>query len=139
MAEIVHLTREEIASFPVCEVAIGGKVVQASETVDAARRLLASSAVKVLPVLDGGRYLGAVDRETLERADDDASLSSVARPLVPVELESARAGDALARLDLHGATRLVVARADGRYVGIVCLRGGRERLCVDAARLRVLA
>ena len=139
MTQIVHLTREEVSAFPVGEITIGGKVVQADETVAAARHALASSAVKLLPVLDGVRYVGALDGETIEDADDDAPLATLALPLVPVEPESTRAGDALAALDAHGATRLVVVDDDDRYVGIVCLRGDRERLCIDAARLRVLA
>lgn len=139
MTRIVHLLRDEVLDFPVGEITIGGKVAQAHETVDAARHTLASSAVKVLPVLDGGRYVGAVDGSALDGVDGDASLASVARPLVPVEPESTSAGDALAALDAHGATRLVVVGTFDRYVGIVCLRGNRERLCIDAARLRVLA
>ena len=36
-------------------------------------------------------------------------------------------------LDAHGPTRLVVLDVDRTtYVGIVCLRSDRERLCVDA-------
>lgn len=139
MAEIVHLTRDEVSGFPVGEITIHGKVVQAGETAEAARRVLASSAVKVVPVLDGPRYLGAVDRPTLEDADGDAPLATVALPLVPVAPASKGAGEALATLDAHGATRLVVTGEDGSYVGIVCLRGDRRRLCIDAARLRVLA
>lgn len=139
MGEIVHLTRDEISAFPVGEITIGGKVVQAGETVATAWRTFASSAVKLLPVLDGGRYLGAVDRPALEGADGEAPVAAYARPLVPVERASTRAADALAGLDAHGATRLVVVGEDGRYVGLVCLRGSRERLCIDAARLRALA
>lgn len=136
---MVHLTRSEVAEFPVSEITIAGKTVQAGVTVDDARRAFASSAVQVVPVLEGARYLGAVDRGTIEAADGGAALSSVAQALVPQVLEGERAGDALAALDAHGATRLVVVGEDGRYVGIVCLRGDRERLCIDAARLRVLA
>ncbi len=39
----------------------------------------------------------------------------------------------------HGGTRLVVVDEDDRYLGIVCLREDRTRLCIDPARLRVLA
>ena len=72
-------------------------------------------------------------------ADGDARLEALARPLVPIEPETRRADEALAALDAHGGTRLVVVGEGDRYVGIVCLRGDRRRLCVDAARLRVLA
>lgn len=45
--------------------------------------------------------------------------------------------DELEALDAHGGTRLVVLQEDGAtYVGLVCLRGDRERLCLDSERLR---
>jgi len=138
MTTVVHLTRDEIADFPVGEITIAGKTVQADETVDDARRAFASSAVKVLPVLAGARYVGAVDRATIEAAERGVALASVAQALVPQKPERTRAGDALSALDAHGATRLVVVGEDDRYVGIVCLRGDRTRLCIDAARLRIL-
>jgi len=138
MSAIVHLTRDEIADFPVAEVTIGGKTVQAGEPLEAARRALASSAVKVLPVLDGERYFGALDRRTLEEVPGDAPLATLAQPLVPLAGASTRARDALSALDHHGATRLVVVGEGDRYVGIVCLRGDRTRLCIDADRLGIL-
>jgi hypothetical protein len=43
------------------------------------------------------------------------------------------ATEALAALDRDGGKRLVILAGDGvSYVGLVCLRGDRERLCVDA-------
>lgn len=139
MTTVVHLTRDEVADFPVGEITVAGKTVQAGDTVDDARRAFTSRAVKVLPVLDGARYVGTVDRAAVEAADGSAVLASVARALVPQEPERTPAGKALAALDAHGATRLVVVGEDGRYVGLVCLRGDRSRLCIDAGRLRVLA
>jgi len=136
---IVHLTPDEVADFPVGEVTLEGKTLQVGESVDAAKRTLRSSTVKVLPVLDGRRYVGAVDGPTIEDAGGDAQLATLAQALVPLARETTRAGDALATLEAHGGTRLVVVDEDDRYLGIVCLRGDRTRLCIDAARLRVLA
>jgi CBS-domain-containing membrane protein len=122
---IVHLTRDEVADLRVADITIEGKTAQTGETAGEARRVLSSDAVKLLPVLAGARYVGAVDRETLNGSDDRA----------PVESETTRAGEALAALDAHGGTRLVVVDEQARYVGLVCLRGNRSRLCIDAARL----
>jgi CBS-domain-containing membrane protein len=132
---IVHLTRDEVADLRVADITIEGKTAQTGETAGEARRVLSSDAVKLLPVLAGARYVGAVDRETLNGSDDRAPLGSLARPLAPVESETTRAGEALAALDAHGGTRLVVVDEQARYVGLVCLRGNRSRLCIDAARL----
>lgn len=136
---IVHLTPDEVAEFPVGEVTLEGKTLQAGESVDAARRTLRSSTVKVLPVLDGRRYVGSVDGPTIEDAGGDAQLATLAQALVPLARETTRAGDALATLEADGGTRLVVVDEDDRYLGIVCLREDRTRLCIDPARLRVLA
>ena len=133
---IVHLTREEVADLEVAAITIQGKTAQANETADAARRVLSSSAVKLLPVLEGARYVGAVDRDVLDDPGSvDVRLGALARQLAPVEIESVRAGDALASLDADGGTRLVVVDEEARYIGLVCLRGNRSRLCIDAARL----
>jgi CBS domain-containing protein len=135
---IYHLTRHEIADLPVAAaVASRGKELQAGETVAAARRLFGGGETLVVPVLDGGRYVGSVDHETLgAAASDETPLGTIATDLVPVARADRRAADALEELDRHGGRRLVVVAEDGStYVGIVCLRSDRLRLCVDAAHL----
>jgi CBS domain-containing protein len=131
-----HASRSELGDEPVAALAVRGKELQLGSTVAAARRLLASRAVKVVPVLRGRRYVGAVDPEALAGAADDGSLGALARDLLPVATAQTPAGEALAALDAHGGTRLVVLEEDAStYVGIVCLRGDRDRLCVDRDRL----
>ena len=131
-----HLSRSELVDRPVAAIAVRGKELQLETTAGAARRLLASRAVKVVPVLSGRRYVGAVDRDTLTRARDDLPVRALARDLLPVATAQTPAQEALDTLDAHGGTRLVVLDEDeATYVGLVCLRGDRRWLCVDSDRL----
>jgi len=131
-----HASRSELGAEPVAALAVCGKELQLESTAAAARSLLASRAVKVLPVLSGRRYVGAVDREMLTRTAHDEPVGELARDLLPVATARTPAHKALAALDARGGTRLVVLEEDGAtYVGIVCLRGDRNRLCVDRDRL----
>ena len=132
-----HISRTEIIDQQVVALAVRDKELQLGDTVGAARRLLARRAVKVVPILVGQRYVGAVDRDVLAgTSDDDVSMQELARDLLPVVTAATPALDALATLDAHGGTRLVVLDEDEMtYVGLVCLRGDRHRLCVDTARL----
>ena len=131
-----HASRSEFIEHPVAALAVRGKELQLESTAGVARRLLASRAVKVVPVLSGRRYVGAVDRAALARARDNVPVRALARDLLPVATAQTPAEEALAALDAHGGTRLVVLdEDDATYVGLVCLRGDRRRLCVDRDRL----
>jgi hypothetical protein len=136
-AMLSHVSRTEVADQPVAALAVRGKELQLGDTAGVARRLLGRRAVKVVPVLAGGRYVGAVDRDALAGVSDDGiSIRELARDLLPVATVATSALDALATLDVHGGTRLVVLDEDETtYVGLVCLRGDRHRLCVDRDRL----
>lgn len=132
---IVHRTRTELAARPIGEaITTRGKELAATDTVAAARRLFANESVRILPVLAGAAYIGAVARDAI---GGDVPATAAITPFVSALLPTARAAtstaEALAALDLHGSTRLVVLAADGAtFVGLVCLRSDRERLCVDA-------
>lgn len=133
---IVHLTRDELADLPVGSVVTGrSKEIGPADRVGRARYLLAGDVVTVLPVVDGDRYLGTVDRDALADAPADESVRPYLGDLVPVALSTTPTGVALAELDRHGGQRLVVVDEGGCYVGLVCLRTDRRRLCVDAKRL----
>ena len=113
-----------------------GKELAIGDTVAAARRLFENASVQVVPVLDGGRYVGAINRATVPTGISDRAL---AEPLVRNLLPTCRAGTlapvALDALDASGAKRMVVLDGNGEiYVGLVCLRSDRQRLCVDEAR-----
>jgi len=111
-----------------------GKELFVGDTVAAARRHFANRSVHVLPVLDGKVYVGAVDRGSIPRdAPDDAAVELFASAHVPTAVASTPAAAALAALDRAGSNRLIVLNADrATYIGVVCLRSDRERLCVDA-------
>jgi predicted transcriptional regulator len=133
---LADLHRGELGQ-PVAAIAVRGKELQLDDTVASARRLFTRRAVKMVPVLDGDRYVGAVDRELLAAAPNEAPVRIVAEGLLPLVIATMPACDALDVLDAHGGTRLVVLGEDAAtYVGIVCLRGDRERLCVDAGVAR---
>jgi CBS-domain-containing membrane protein len=134
----VHRSRDDLAGCAIADViAPRGKELWTTDTVAAARRLLAKQAVQVVPVLDGSAYVGAVDRAAV--GDDvpaDTPVVAVASRFPPTATASTPAADALAVLDDAGAKRLVVlADDDATYVGLVCIRGDRRRLCVDARTL----
>ena len=137
-----HLDRGALGELPASAIAVAGKELSLDETAGRARALLARHAVKAVPVLDGRRYVGAVDRSLLERAPDDGTpLRDLVADVLPVTAASTPAASALEELDADGGTRLVVLSDDGiqTYVGIVCLRGDRARLCVDAELVQARA
>lgn len=111
-----------------------GKELRIDDTAAAARRLFENPSVQVIPVLDRAGYVGAVDRDMIaDDLPDDAPVGPLAAPLLPTVTAPTPAVEALALLDARDSTRLVVLDVDRTtYVGIVCLRSDRERLCVDA-------
>lgn len=132
---IVHRTRADLATRPIAvAITTRGKELSIDDTVADARRLLAARAIRVVPVLDGAAYVGAVDRDAIGAdAPPSAAIGPLASPLLPTTTASTPAAEALAALDRDGGKRLVVlADDDATYVGLVCLRGDRDRLCVDA-------
>lgn len=137
-----HLDRGALGDLPAAAIAVTGKELSLEETAGSARALLARRAVKAVPVLDGRRYVGAVDRNALERAPGDGTpLRDLVADVLPVAAASTPAAAALEELDADGGTRLVVLSDDDleTYVGIVCLRGDRARLCIDAELARARA
>ena len=135
---LADLHRGELGRLLVAAIAVRGKELQLDDTVASAHRLFTRRAVKIVPVLDGDRYIGAVDRDLLAEApSEDTPVRIIAEGLLPLVIATMPARDALDVLDAHGGTRLVVLDEDAAtYVGLVCLRGDRERLCVDAGVAR---
>jgi CBS domain-containing protein len=132
----VTRNRSDLAERPIAEtITTRGRELSADDTVATARRLFANRNVRVLPVLEGTTYLGSVERGSIDGVSDQAPVLLFAAGVVPTALATTPAAEALAELDRTGATRLVVLDGDGAgYVGLVCLRSDRERLCVDAER-----
>ena len=132
---IIHRTRTELGKRPVAEaITTRGKELSPRDTVGVARQLFARQSVQLLPVLEGTTYIGALGWDTIgEEVPADTPVAGFVTRLAPTALATMPTDEALAALDLLGAKRLVVLGEDeATYVGMVCLRGDRERLCVDA-------
>jgi CBS domain-containing protein len=131
----VHRDREEFASLPIsAAITTRGKELDVTDSVDAARRFFALHPVSVLPVLDGGRFVGVVMQNALDEAvPDTAPVLPFVSNTLPTVVCDTPAAAALETLDHHGAKRLIVLCTDNStYVGLVCMRGDRRRLCVAA-------
>jgi hypothetical protein len=131
----VPSSRGELAGASIADaVTGGGKEVTVGDTLASARRLFEDASVQAIPVLDGGRYVDAVDRAAVHSGIcGRTTLGLIARDM----LQTCRAGTpapvALAVPDGSGANRLVVlADHDESDVGVVCLSSDRLRLSVDA-------
>lgn len=98
-----------------------------------AKAHFASSSVQVLPVLDGGVYVGSVARDAMPTGGEDtAPLRPYVADALPIVDEALPAAAVLDHLDRLDARRAAVVDVTGRYVGLVCVRSDRKRLCVDA-------
>jgi regulator of cell morphogenesis and NO signaling len=126
--------RHDLAALPVsAAITTRRKELSATDTVADARRLFARDSVRVLPVLDGGAYVGVVTRDALDDVDPETPVVALTSESVPVALAGTPSAAAFTALDRSGSTRLVVVEDDGvTYRGLVCLRTDRERVCVDA-------
>jgi predicted transcriptional regulator len=134
----VHRQRDEFASLPIsAAITTRGKELALGDTVEAARRLFARHPVSALPVLDGTTYAGVVTQDAI--GDDVPAAAPVlpfASDALPTVVCDTPAPEALATLDRDGGKRLVVLCSDNAtYVGLVCMRGDRKRLCVAAEPL----
>lgn len=134
----VDRDRGEFAALPIsAAITTRGKELGVDDTVAAARQLFSLHPVRALPVLDGTAYVGAVTEDTIGATVPASSpVLPFASDVLPTVVCDTPAPDALAILDRDGGNRLIVLGSDNAtYVGIVCLRGDRRRLCVAAEPL----
>ena len=131
---MIHPSIEDVADRPVSGViTIRGKELAASATVGEARALFESSSVQLVPVLDGGAYVGAVSRDDIADVDDAEPITEHATSRPPIATASTPVGAAIDSLAQDGGRRLVVLGDDSStYVGLMCVTRDRTRLCVDA-------
>jgi hypothetical protein len=114
-------------------VTVRGKELAADATVAHGRAIFASGSVRLIPLLDGDAYAGAVGRDDLDGADDAAAIADYAAAQPPTARASDRLADVVAWLGEDGGRRVVVLGDDGRtYVGLMCFDRDRTRLCIDA-------
>ncbi|GAA1903412.1 hypothetical protein GCM10009737_00010 [Nocardioides lentus] len=108
------------------------KRLPATATAGRARAVLDDGHVHMVLLVDGDRLAGTVVRDDLEAVADDRPALGVARlagrtvdPTVPADA-------ALAELQARGQRRLAVVDADGRLLGLLCLKRRRTGFCSDA-------
>jgi CBS domain-containing protein len=114
-------------------VTVRGKELPADATVAEGRAIFESGSVRLIPLLDGGAYAGAVGRGDLDGADDGAAIAGHAAAQPPTAAASDSLADVVAGLGEDSGRRVVVLGDDGRtYVGLMCFDRDRTRLCIDA-------
>ncbi len=130
----IHLDVELSADRPVADlITERGKELPVEAGIGAARDLLRSESVRLVPLLDtDGRYVASITREAIEVAGDDDELASLATTKIPVLTSSTPLRDALVALEPDGRRAVVVGDDGASYVGLVCLTSNRRQLCVDA-------
>ena len=126
LADLLDRTAGEV-------VTVRGKELPADATVAEGRAIFESGSVRLIPLLYGGIYAGAVGRDDLEGADPEAAIAGHAKAQPPTAAASDRVADVVAGLGPEAGRRVVVLADDGRtYVGLMCFDRDRTRLCIDA-------
>ena len=134
-ARTIARTRHELAHVPIASaITIRGKELAREARIADARALFASSSVQVRPVLEGTTYGGTITRDAIPaELDPELPVAPLVSDDVPVVRAAMSSAAVLEQLDRTGGSRLVVlADSSDEYVGLVCLRSDRTRLCVDA-------
>jgi hypothetical protein len=134
VSSTVNVTLADLLDHTAGEVVtVRGKELPADATVADGRAIFASGSVRLIPLLDGAAYAGAVGRDDLDGADDEAAIADHASAQPPTAAASDRVADVVAGLDADAGRRVMVLGDDGRtYVGLMCLDRDRTRLCIDA-------
>jgi hypothetical protein len=134
VSSTVNVTLADLLDHTAGEVVtVRGKELPADATVADGRAIFASGSVRLIPLLDGAAYAGAVGRDDLDGADDEAAIADHASAQPPTAAASDRVADVVAGLDADAGRRVIVLGDDGRtYVGLMCLDRDRTRLCIDA-------
>jgi CBS domain-containing protein len=103
------------------------KTQRADVTVAGARQALEHASVKVLLLVDGERFAGAVTSIPAGARADEKALAFADDSVVVVPPETPVA-EALERLETRASGRMIVLDGD-RLVGLVCLASDGERFC----------
>jgi len=107
------------------------KTLPAGASVDDARRMLASGRTRMLLLVDGPAFRGAVTSIPEDAAEDDAALTFVdaaAETLSP----DTPTPDALGRLRASPHGRIVVLGDGDRLLGLLCLNRDGTGLCTPS-------
>ena len=107
------------------------KTLPADVTVADARNAFENASVKMLLLVEGDRFRGAVTAIPAEADPEELALTFVDESPVTVTADM-RAAEALARLDHKPNGRMIVLD-EGRLAGLVCLTSDGERFCGSPA------
>jgi CBS domain-containing protein len=107
------------------------KTLPADVTVADARKAFESSSVKMLLLVEGDRFRGAVTAIPAEADPEELALTFVDESPVTVTADMP-ASEALARLDHKPNGRMIVLDEE-RLAGLVCLTSDGQRFCGSPA------
>jgi CBS domain-containing protein len=106
------------------------KTFPPATTVAEARAILESPRQKLLVVAEGTRFVGAIKRDGLDGAADDAAIGD----LVDAGVVTLAPEDPSARVpeivEASGLTRIPVVDASGELLGLVCFNPSPASFCV---------
>jgi len=118
---------------PVSEAALSApRTSPPDTTVGQARALFDDDHLHALLVVDGGRLLAVVEREDLVGAAADTPVGGLGRLRGRTVGPAADLGRTHAHLLAQGRRRLAVVDAEGRLVGLLCLKRSGLGFCSDA-------
>jgi CBS domain-containing protein len=103
------------------------KTLPADVTVTDARKAFENASVKMLLLVEGDRFRGAVTAIPAHADPEELALTFVDESPVTVTADM-RASEALARLDHKPNGRMIVLDEE-RLAGLVCLTSDGERFC----------
>jgi CBS domain-containing protein len=109
------------------------KTLPAAASVADLRRLFENRSVRTALLVDGERFVAAVERGDVPEAAaaDEPALAFARRDAERVRPD-VRVEDALPQLERSAEGRLVVVDEDGATLrGLLCLRGAGDSFCVD--------
>lgn len=127
-----RIPREAALSLTVGEVMIARpKTLRADIEVGAVRRAFEQSSQRVVLLVDGSTFRGAIDREALDPgAPDTAPAASFASRDVPAVTPATPLTEAVALLDGNREPRLVVLDEDGQTLrGLLCFNQSSASFC----------
>lgn len=109
------------------------KTLSADADVGAVRRAFEHSSQRVVLLVDGERFAGAIERAAVDGdAPAAARAISYATTEVPTVTPSTRIADAVELLERNTEPRLIVLDDDGTTLrGLLCFNRGSASFCVE--------
>jgi CBS domain-containing protein len=132
--EYAVMSRAEAEELTVGEAMLSRpKTLPANATVGEVRRAFSANTMRMVLLVDGGAFAGALVRGDLpDTADDAEPASAYASTDAPRVAPGVPVREALGRIEGADEGRLVVVDDDGVTLrGLICLKRAADTLCVD--------